>query len=118
MLGRPVQSWGDENVTNRADNCDPIFIPQIFYDLKIRQLKSEGNKNGISFFRALETFSSPQFSPLSLSKGGGFDRLSELVPAQASSPACPGYNPSTGSANGRGCRRGISVYSVFSRSLP
>ncbi|QTA92197.1 Uncharacterized protein dnm_082730 [Desulfonema magnum] len=57
MLG---VKWGDENVTNRADNCDPIFIPQIFYDLKIRQLKNAGNKNGISFFRALETFSSPQ----------------------------------------------------------
>ncbi|QTA91363.1 Uncharacterized protein dnm_074280 [Desulfonema magnum] len=58
-----VRQWGDENVTNRADNCDPIFIPQIFYDLKIRQLKNEGNKNGISFFRALETFSSPHFWP-------------------------------------------------------
>ncbi|QTA88726.1 Uncharacterized protein dnm_047730 [Desulfonema magnum] len=52
--------WSDENVTNPADNCDPIFIPQIFYGLKIRQLKNAGNKNGISFFRALETFSSPR----------------------------------------------------------
>ncbi|QTA85938.1 Uncharacterized protein dnm_019550 [Desulfonema magnum] len=57
---RKVSYWGDENVTNRADNCDPIFIPYFFYDLKISQLKNAGNKNGISFFRALETFSSPQ----------------------------------------------------------
>ncbi|QTA91982.1 Uncharacterized protein dnm_080550 [Desulfonema magnum] len=53
-----AQGWGDENVTNRADNCDPIFIPYFFYDLKISQLKNAGNKNGISFFRVLETFSS------------------------------------------------------------
>ncbi|QTA86863.1 Uncharacterized protein dnm_028880 [Desulfonema magnum] len=62
-MGRPPSTgsgWGDENVTNRADNCDPIFIPYFFYDLKISQLKNAGNKNGISFFRVLETFSSPQ----------------------------------------------------------
>ncbi|QTA87929.1 Uncharacterized protein dnm_039680 [Desulfonema magnum] len=69
-------SWGDENVTNRADNCDPIFIPKIFYDLKIRQLKNEGNKNGISFFRALETFSSPHVPPLAL------NNLKGLFPEQ------------------------------------
>ncbi|QTA87951.1 Uncharacterized protein dnm_039900 [Desulfonema magnum] len=36
------------------------FYSAFFYDLKIRQLKNSGNKNGISFFRALETFSSPR----------------------------------------------------------
>ncbi|QTA88102.1 Uncharacterized protein dnm_041430 [Desulfonema magnum] len=65
-----ASNWGDENVTNRADNCDPIFIPQIFYNLKIRQLKNAGNKNGISFFRALETFSSPQLQTYMLQIAG------------------------------------------------
>ncbi|QTA84929.1 Uncharacterized protein dnm_009320 [Desulfonema magnum] len=54
-------NWADENVTNRAANCDPVFIPHIFYYLKISRLKKTGNRNGISFLIASATFSSPHF---------------------------------------------------------
>ncbi|RLC21137.1 MAG: hypothetical protein DRI57_03075 [Deltaproteobacteria bacterium] len=55
--------WADENVTNRVANCDPVFVPPIFFNLKISRLQSSRNKNGISFLRASTTDSSPQINP-------------------------------------------------------
>ncbi|RLC04284.1 MAG: hypothetical protein DRI57_28415 [Deltaproteobacteria bacterium] len=33
-----VVGWADENVTARVTNCDPVFIPSVFFNLKISQL--------------------------------------------------------------------------------
>ena len=33
-----VANWADENVTDRLANSDPVFIPSIFFNLKISQL--------------------------------------------------------------------------------
>ncbi|RLC22040.1 MAG: hypothetical protein DRI57_00845 [Deltaproteobacteria bacterium] len=30
--------WADENVTVRVTNCDPVFIPPVFFNLKISRL--------------------------------------------------------------------------------
>ena len=55
-----VCNWADENVADRVANCDPVFVPPIFFDLKISRLQNGRNKNGISFLRASATDSSPQ----------------------------------------------------------
>ncbi|RLC18473.1 MAG: hypothetical protein DRI57_08420 [Deltaproteobacteria bacterium] len=59
-------SWADENVTNRVANCDPVFVPPIFFNLKISRLQNDRNKNGISFLGASTTDSSPQGYPTPL----------------------------------------------------
>ncbi len=38
VLRSGVQRWADENVTNRVANCDPVFVPPIFFNLKISLL--------------------------------------------------------------------------------
>ena len=52
-------TWADENVTNRVANCDPVFVPPIFFNLKISRLQNDRNKNGISFLSINNRFITP-----------------------------------------------------------
>jgi len=55
-----MRAGSDENITDRVANYDPVFIPPIFFNLKISLLQNGRNKNRISFLRASTTYSSPQ----------------------------------------------------------
>jgi len=38
-------NWADENITDRVANCDPVFVPPIFFSLKIRRLQNDRSWN-------------------------------------------------------------------------
>jgi len=36
--------WAGENVTDRITECDPVFVPPHFFDLKISHLQNAGEQ--------------------------------------------------------------------------
>ncbi|MCK5523080.1 MAG: hypothetical protein KAI83_08100 [Thiomargarita sp.] len=51
--------WGDENVTNRVAECDPVFVPLIFFILESVIYKMQGTKTGSTFKNIGNIFITP-----------------------------------------------------------